>query len=142
MHRIRLAGLAVSVSTLAIGLTGCSVISAFTPHVDSAIFASAKEFTPSATASFGSPAFIPADASIIRVDYDTQGKGAILTYTSKTHFVKGTCEKAAPLPTTQIQDSWWPVAALPKQGVSCPGGWTAFAIGDQIYAAIPTSKTS
>lgn len=142
MHRIRLAGLAVSVSTVAVALTGCSVITAFTPHVDSAIFATTKELTPTATASFGSPSFIPADASIIRVDYDTQGKGAILTYTSKTHFVKGTCEKAAPMPVTGIQDSWWPVVGLPKQGVSCPGGWTAFAIGDQIYAAVPTSKAN
>jgi hypothetical protein len=133
VHRIRLVGLAVSVSTLAVALTGCSVVTAFTPHVDSAIFDTAKELTPTATAPFGSPTFIPADAAIIRVDYDTKGKGAILTYTST---------KAAPMPVTEIQDSWWPVVGLPKQGVSCPGGWTAFAIGDQIYAAVPTSKAS
>lgn len=139
MHRVRLAGLAVSLSAVAATLTGCSVIGAFTPHVDSAIYADAKEFTASATSAFGSPAFVPDDATIIRVDYDTQGKGAILTYTSKTHFKAGTCTKAVKMQKPEIQDSWWPAAGVPEQGVSCPGGWTAFAAGDQIYAATLSS---
>ncbi|MFF1574779.1 hypothetical protein ACFVWR_18720 [Leifsonia sp. NPDC058292] len=139
MHRVRLVGLALSVSAVAASLTGCSVIAAFTPHVDSAIYADAKEFTATATSAFGSPAFVPDDATIIRVDYDTQGKGAILTYTSKTHFKAGTCTKATKMQKPDIQDSWWPVNGIPDQGVSCPAGWTAFAAGDQIYASTLTS---
>lgn len=139
MHRIRLVGLAASAAALAVTLTGCSVVAAFVPHVDSAIYDSAKEFTPTSTAAFGSPTFVPDDATIIRVDYDTKGGGAILTYSSKTHFVAGTCEKAAPVPKPTVQDSWWPVDGIPAQGVSCPGGWTAFLIGDQVYAATPTN---
>lgn len=140
MQHVRLVGLAVSLSAVAVALSGCSVIGAFTPHVDSAIYADAKEFTASATSAFGSPTFLPDDATIIRVDYDTQGKGAILTYTSKTHFKAGTCTAATKMLKPDIQDSWWPSAGVPAQGVSCPGGWTAFAAGDQIYASTLTSK--
>jgi hypothetical protein len=140
VQRVRLAGLAASFAAVAVTLTGCSVIGAFTPHVDSAIYADAKEFTASATSAFGSPTFLPDDATIIRVDYDTQGKGAILTYSSKTHFKAGTCTAATKMLKPEIQDSWWPSAGVPDQGVSCPGGWTAFANGDQIYAATLVSK--
>ncbi|WP_223691725.1 hypothetical protein [Leifsonia poae] len=136
MRHIRLAGLLVATSATAIALSGCSVIAAFTPHVDSDIFDTAKELTPSVTAAFGSPAFIPADATIIRVDYDTEGTGAILTYTSKTHFAAGTCTKTTSIPKPSVQDSWWPVDGMPKEAQSCPGGWAAFAIGDQVYASV------
>ena len=139
MHRIRLAGLAISASAVAVTLTGCSVVSAFTPHVDSAIFADMKAFTPSATSAFGSPSFLPDDATIIRVDYDTQNRAAIMTYVSKTHFKAGTCDKPAAVPKPDIEDSWWPISGIPAQGVSCPGGWTGFLIGDQVYAAVPSS---
>jgi hypothetical protein len=137
VHRIRLVGLAVSASAIAVTLTGCSVVAAFVPHVDSAIYDSVKEFKASSTAAYGSPTFIPEDATIIRVDYDTKGEGAILTYASKTHFAPGTCTKAAPIPKPTVQDSWWPVDGVPAQGVSCPGGWSAFLIGDQVYASTP-----
>ncbi|MGJ4844528.1 hypothetical protein [Leifsonia sp. Le1] len=137
MHRIRLVGLAASAAVLAVTLSGCSVVAAFVPHVDAAIYDSAKEFKAASTAAFGSPTFVPDDATIIRVDYDTKGAGAILTYASKTHFVAGTCEKPAPIPKPTVKDSWWPVDGIPAQGVSCPGGWTAFLIGDQVYAATP-----
>ena len=139
MHRFRLVAAVVSASVVTIGLSGCSVVSAFAPHVDAAIFDTAKELTPSATKAFGSPAFIPADATIIRVDYDTENAAAILTYTSKTHFVKGTCEKPADIPKPAVQDSWWPTAGVPAKAVSCPGGWSAFTIGNQVYAARPAA---
>ena len=139
MPRFRPVAAVVSATVVAVALSGCSVVSAFTPHVDAAIFDTAKELTPSATASFGPVSFIPADATIVRVDYDTQNTAAILTYTSKTHFVKGTCEKAAAIPKPAVQDSWWPTAAIPAQGVSCPGGWTAFVIGNQVFAARPAA---
>ncbi|MFF1878282.1 hypothetical protein [Leifsonia sp. NPDC058230] len=141
MHRIRLAGLAVAATAAAVTLTGCSVITAFVPHVDSAIYADMKEFTPSATSAFGSPTFLPDDATIIRVDYDTQGRGAIMTYASPTHFKAGTCDKPAKIATPDIKDSWWPLEGTATDGFSCPGGWTAVAIGAQVYASIPTSPT-
>jgi hypothetical protein len=141
VHRIRLAGLAVSVTAAALTLTGCSVITAFTPHVESAIYADAKEFTPSATSAFGSPTFLPDDATLIRVDWDTEGKGAIMMYTSKAHFKPEMCKEVGKVPKTEIQDSWWP-SPVPAEGSVCPGGWTAFGIGDKIYAVTTTSPAS
>lgn len=137
MARLRTVGLVASGSALMLALSGCTVIDAFTPHVDPAIYDTAKEYKAADTAAFGSPTFVPDDATLIRVDYDTRSKDAIMTYTSKTHFAAGTCTKPAVLPKPEIQDSWWPLNGVPATGVSCPGGWAAFAIGDQVYAAFP-----
>ncbi len=137
MPRIRVAGLVASASALALTLTGCSVVTAFVPHVDTAIYATAKDLKAAPTASFGSPRFLPDDAALIRVDYDTQTGAVILTYGSKAHFAPGTCQQQAPLPKPAIQDSWWPVDGLPAGGFHCAGGWTAFVMGDQVFAALP-----
>ena len=139
MTRARTALLVASASAVALVLSGCSVITAFTPHVDGAIYDSAKDLTASSTAAFGSPRFIPDDATLIRVDYDTKGGGAILTYASKTHFAPGTCTTPAPIPKPTVQDSWWPSDGLPASGFRCPGGWSAFLVGDQVYAALPAT---
>jgi hypothetical protein len=138
--RIRTAGVIATTSALALALSGCSVVSAFEPHVDSAIWDTAKDMKASDTAVFGSPSFIPDDATIIRVDYDTQAGTAILTYTSKTHLVPNVCTKEVPAPKPAIQDSWWPVDGLPAKAAGCPGGWSAFAIGDQVWAAKAATK--
>ena len=135
MTRIRTAGLVASTAVLALTLSGCSVVEAFTPHSEAAIYDSAKEFNASDTALFGSPGFVPDDATTIRVDWDPQAGTAILTYTSKTHYKAGTCAKAAPVPKPPIQDSWWPVDGFPSAGSDCSGGWTAFYVGDQTWAA-------
>ena len=139
MSRARTAFFVASASALALGLSGCSVIGAFTPHVDSAIYPSAKELKAASTATFGSPSFIPDDAKLVRVDYDTKGAGAILTYASAKHFAPGTCQAAAPIPKPTVLDSWWPIDGLPASGFRCPGGWTAFLIGDQVYASVATT---
>ncbi|WP_158865500.1 hypothetical protein [Leifsonia sp. AG29] len=135
MSRIRTAGLVASGASIVLALSGCSVVSAFTPHVQSGIYDTAKEFRAADQKAFGSPSFVPDDATIVRVDWDTQAGTAILTYSSKTHFVTGTCTAPAPVPKAPLADSWWPVDGFPAQGVQCPGGWTAFLIGDQVYAA-------
>ncbi|MGO4592972.1 hypothetical protein AB4Z18_04025 [Leifsonia sp. 2TAF2] len=140
MPRIRTAGVIATTSALALALSGCSVVSAFEPHVDSAIWDTAKEMKASDTAVFGSPTFIPDDATIIRVDYDTQAGTAILTYTSKTHVIPKVCTKSVPMPKPDIQDSWWPVDGLPPKASGCPGGWSAFTVGDQVWAAKAPTK--
>ena len=50
MTRIRTAGLVASTAVLALTLSGCSVVEAFTPHSEAAIYDSAKEFNASDTA--------------------------------------------------------------------------------------------
>ncbi|GIT79966.1 hypothetical protein LLS1_16350 [Leifsonia sp. LS1] len=140
MPRYRAVGLAVAASAAALALSGCSVVAAFTPHVDAQIFDSAKEFKAADTAVFGSPKFVPDDATIIRVDYDTQTGAAIMTYTSPTLLAKDVCNEQTTAPKAAIQDSWWPIDGVPKTATKCPGGWSAFAIGQQVYAALPAKS--
>jgi len=128
--------LAVAASALLITtLGGCAAIQSFSPNVASDIFASKSDFTPAATTAFGSPTWLADDATTIRVDYDKNAGTAILTYTSKKHFAPGTCTASAAVPKPPIQDSWWPVDTVPASAVSCTGGWRAFLLGDQVYAA-------
>jgi hypothetical protein len=135
--RYRTAGLAVAAAAAALALSGCSVVAAFTPHVDAQIFDTAKEFKAANTAVFGSPTFVPDDATIIRVDYDTQSGAAILTYTSPTLLAPDVCKSQTTAPKPDIQDSWWPVDGIPQTAAKCPGGWSAFAIGQQVWASMP-----
>ncbi|RDV43801.1 hypothetical protein DOE76_16265 [Leifsonia sp. ku-ls] len=140
MPRIRTAGVIATTSLLALTLSGCSVVSAFEPHVQSEIFDTAKDMKAAGTAAFGSPGFVPDDATIIRVDYDRQDGSAILTYTSPTLLKPDTCKEIVAVPKPTIQDSWWPVDGLPAQANGCPGGWSAFAIGQQVWAAKAPAK--
>ncbi|HEY2557466.1 MAG TPA: hypothetical protein VGI08_10190 [Diaminobutyricibacter sp.] len=127
---------AFAASTLLVAtLGGCAALQSLSPNVSSEIFATKSDFTTAATSAFGSPAWLPADATTIRVDYESDGTGAILTFTSKKHFADGTCTASAPVPKPPIQDSWWPADTVPASAVSCPGGWHAFALGDQVFAA-------
>lgn len=140
MPRIRIAGVIASTSLLALTLTGCSVANAFGPPIQSEIFDTAKDMKASGTSAFGSPGFVPDDATIIRVDYDRQNGTAILTYTSPTLLKPDVCTKKVPVPKPAIQDSWWPVDGLPPEASGCPGGWSAFAIGQQVWAAKAATK--
>ncbi|WP_434318330.1 hypothetical protein [Leifsonia sp. P73] len=144
MPRTRRLGLAVASVPLVAALTGCSVVSAFTPHVDPSIYDTAKDFNAADTTRIGSPSFVPADATVIRVDYDTQSREAIMTFTSPTLLAKDVCKLtnvAPPKPT--IQDSWWPISGIPANAsYSCPGGWSAFTIATQVYAVRPASASN
>ncbi|AGW40765.1 hypothetical protein O159_05740 [Leifsonia xyli subsp. cynodontis DSM 46306] len=133
--RARRVAIAASTVPVLITLSGCSVVSMFAPHVESAIFDTAKGFEAAGTARFGSPGFVPGDATLIRVNYDTSTGEAILTYTSPTHVLAGTCETETAMPKPKIQDSWWPISGLPEKASDCGGGWSAFVLGDQTYAA-------
>ncbi|GAA0438295.1 hypothetical protein [Leifsonia naganoensis] len=137
MPRPRTVGLIAAASAAALVLSGCSVVEAFSPHVDAQIFDTAKEFKAAKVSTFGSPTFVPDDATIIRVDYDTQTGAAILTYTSPTILAKDVCSGGGPTPKPGIQDSWWPVDGIPEKSTTCPGGWSVFSLGQQVWASLP-----
>ncbi len=134
MPRTRRLGLAVAAVPLVVALSGCSVMATFTPHVEPAIYDTAKDLQASKNTSIGSTTFVPDDATVIRIDYDTQTNEAIMTYTSPTLLRPDVCTGAAKTTTPSIQDSWWPVSGIPAEGSTCPGNWVAFAIGQQVYA--------
>ncbi|QNE37156.1 hypothetical protein [Leifsonia shinshuensis] len=144
MPRTRRLAVAVAAVPLVVALSGCSVVSAFTPHVTPAIYDTAKEFNAANTKSIGSPSFVPDDATVIRVDYDTHTGEAIMTYTSQAVFKKDVCKLtnvAPPKPT--IQDSWWPISGIPNASYSCPGGWSAFTVAPtQLFAVRPATGSA
>ena len=143
MPRTRRLAVAVAAVPLVVALSGCSVVAAFTPHVTPAIYDTAKEFNAANTKSIGSPSFVPDDATVIRVDYDTHTGEAIMTYASPTLLKKDVCKQTnSPAPKPTIQDSWWPISGIPATASSCPGGWSAFAIGQQLYAVRPASAAT
>lgn len=141
MPRIRRLGFAVAAVPLVAALSGCSVVAAFTPHVEPAIYDTAKELKAAKNAEIRSTPFVPDDAKVIRVDYDTQTGEAIMTYTSPTLLTKDVCKLttvAPPKPT--IQDSWWPISGIPANAsYACPGGWSGFTIGPQVYFVRPAT---
>ena len=142
MPRTRRLGFAVAAVPLVAALSGCSVVAAFTPHVEPAIYDTAKELKASKNTTIGATPFVPDDATVIRIDYDTQTGEAIMTYASPTLIKPDVCKlttKAPAKPT--IQDSWWPISSVPTNAsYSCPGGWSAFAIGQQVFAVRPVTK--
>ncbi|CAM5368326.1 hypothetical protein [Leifsonia shinshuensis] len=142
MPRTRRLGFAVAAVPLVAALSGCSVVAAFSPHVDPAIYDTAKDFNAANTKNIGSPTFVPDDATVIRVDYDTQSGEAIMTYASPTLLKKDSCTVVkTPAAKPTIQDSWWPISGIPTDAsYSCPGGWSAFHIGTQLYAVRPATQ--
>ena len=139
MPRTRRLGLAVAAVPLVAALSGCSVVAAFTPHVEPAIYDTAKDLKASKSTTIGTTSFVPDDAKVIRVDYDSQSGEAIMTYTSAALLRPDVCKLttvAPPKPT--IQDSWWPISGVPTNAsYSCPGGWSVFTIAQQVYAVRP-----
>ena len=132
---MRFRTLAVVVPTTALivtALAGCTALQTFAPTVTSDIFTDTKDMAKNAPAGFTAPTWVPADATVIRVDFSTAGDGAMIMYTSKTHFADGTCTAKTAIPKPTIQDTWWP-DKVPADAQSCPGGWAAFAVGDQVY---------
>lgn len=141
MPRTRRIGLAVAAIPLVAALSGCSVVAAFTPHVEPAIYATAKDLAAAKATTIGPTSFVPDDATVIRIDYDTQSGEAIMTYTSASLLKPDACKltKVAP-PKPTIQDSWWPISGIPANAsYSCPGGWSAFTIAKQVYAVRPAT---
>jgi hypothetical protein len=137
--RTRRLGLAVAAVPLVVALSGCSVVAAFTPHVEPAIYDTAKDFQAAHNPTVPVPSFLPDDATVIRVDYDTQTGEAIMTYASAKQLVPNVCTKVTTAPKPTIQDSWWPTTGIPAKVSLCPGNWSVFSVGGQLYAARPAT---
>ncbi|WP_295119198.1 hypothetical protein [uncultured Leifsonia sp.] len=140
MPRTRRLGLAVAAVPLVAALSGCSVVAAFTPHVEPAIYDTVKDYKAASHPTVAAPSFMPDDATVIRIDYDTQTGEAIMTYASAKQLAPKVCTKVTTAPKPTIQDSWWPTTGIPEKVSLCPGNWSVFAIGSQLYAARPATR--
>ncbi|MFT2708230.1 hypothetical protein [Clavibacter zhangzhiyongii] len=119
---------------LVLALGGCGAASAvgrMTTPADARVYETAAE------AAGRIPAWIPADATGIRIKTSLRGDGAILEFRSPTPADRLGCDAApADVPPPAVQDTWWPDPS-PAASMSCGDGWLAAAEGDAVRAWLP-----
>jgi len=119
---------------LALPLSGCGAASAvggMTTPADARVYATAAD------AGGRIPAWIPADATDVRIKASLRGDGAILEFRSATPADRLGCSAApADAPAPSVQDTWWPDPS-PAATMTCGDGWLAAADGDAVHAWLP-----
>jgi hypothetical protein len=119
---------------LALTLAGCGAASAvggMTTPADARVYATAAD------ADGRIPAWIPADATDVRIKTSLRGEGAILEFRSATPADQLGCAAApADAPAPAVQDTWWPDPS-PAAAMTCGDGWLAAADGDAVHAWLP-----
>jgi hypothetical protein len=122
---------------LVLALGGCGAASAvgdMTSPADARIYATAAD------ADGRIPAWIPEDATDIRIKTSLRGQGAILEYRSATPADRLGCAAAPADPAAPaVQDTWWPDPS-PAATMTCGDGWLAAADGDAVHAWLPTGS--
>jgi len=128
-----LAAVPISVA-LVVALGGCgaaSTVGGMTTPTDARIYAT------TADADGRLPAWIPADATDIRIKTSLRGEGAILAFRSATPADRLGCDAApADAPAPAVRDTWWPDPS-PAAAMACGDGWSAAADGDVVHAWLP-----
>lgn len=125
-------------ASLALGLGGCGAartLGGMTTPADARVYAAAAD------AEGRIPAWIPADATGIRIKASLRGEGAILEFRSATPSDGWGCDAAAAdPPASGVQDTWWPDPS-PAPTMTCGDGWlTAAADGDVVHAWLPVGS--
>ena len=120
-----------------LALGGCGAASAvggLTSPTDGRVYAAAAD------ADGRIPAWIPADATDIRIKASLRGGGAILGFRSATPADRLGCEAApADAPPPAVQDTWWPDPS-PVAALACGDGWLVAADGDAVHAWLPAGS--
>lgn len=118
----------------ALALAGCgaaSTVGGMTTPADARVYATAAD------ADGRLPAWIPADATDVRIKTSLRGEGAILMFRSVTPADRLGCVAApADAPAPSVQDTWWPDPS-PAATMGCGDGWLAAADGDAVHAWLP-----
>ncbi|QIS42848.1 hypothetical protein GW571_12265 [Clavibacter capsici] len=119
---------------LVLALGGCgaaSAVGSMTTPADARVYATAAD------ADGRIPAWIPADATDIRIKTSLRGEGAILGFRSATPADRLGCDAAPADPAAPaLQDTWWPDPS-PAATMTCGDGWLAAADGDAVHAWLP-----
>ncbi|WP_147305896.1 hypothetical protein [Subtercola boreus] len=134
---------AVSVSLL----SGCGVANVISPPFASAIYATTADGA-GADSSVAIPAWVPADATFIRVKTDqTRGASILMFSPTATPPVFTGCDAASDPEvdqaqstgalTNQLSETWWPQALNTGVGIVCAGPWHLFAQDGHYYAWTP-----
>ena len=76
------------------------------------------------------PQLVPDDARSIRVAYDTEEGGQVMSFTSAGGLTDDGCREARASGEPAFTPGWWPAEQLPADGWAC-GDWTVVADGDR-----------
>lgn len=151
MKRRLLIALPVFVAS-ALLFSGCGLGNIVTPPVVAGIYATTAD-AAGAPSEVAVPAWVPADASMIRIKTDKAKGASILTFTvPQPAAPEGSDPATTPAPPVTpigdpcsaemsaklplLEDSWWP-QLIPAEGVTCSGNWHIFIAGTQFYAWSP-----
>ncbi|MBM7411760.1 hypothetical protein JOE38_001583 [Clavibacter michiganensis] len=119
---------------LVLALGGCgaaSTVGGMTTPADARVYATAAD------AGGRIPAWIPADATDVRIKTSLRGEGAILGFRSATPANRLGCAAApADAAAPSVQDTWWPDPS-PAASMTCGDGWLAAADGEAVHAWLP-----
>lgn len=76
------------------------------------------------------PPLVPADARSIRVAYDTEEGGQVMSFTSVGGLTDAGCREAAAVGEPPLSPGWWPAEELSAEGWACDD-WTVVAVNDR-----------
>ena len=74
------------------------------------------------------PELVPADATDIRIGYNTIDEGAMLGFASEGGITAHYCEAGQVEGTPVFEPGWWPESELPDDGWVC-GDWSVVEVG-------------
>ncbi|GAA2240521.1 hypothetical protein GCM10009851_27380 [Herbiconiux moechotypicola] len=127
---------AATAAALAVALSGCSLMNAITPPVETALYPTMTDATgPDATLAV--PSWVPSDALNIQIKENTETGESILQFgqpTPVTTPIGQPCDASVADQRPTMQDTWWPQSIAYDQ-VVCDGDWHIFlTYGVQYFA--------
>lgn len=134
-------------------LSGCSLANAINPPISSAIYATVAD-AAGANSSVAVPAWVPADATIVRMKTDVSRNTKIMTFVAAQPAVAadapagtvaptvaaaigGECDAAISANRPTLDDSWWIQEIAPDAAISCVDNWHVIIDGLRVYAWTP-----
>lgn len=129
--QVAIAGLAVAAA-----LSGCSLVDAITPPVKAAIYTTAAEAKAS-DAPVPVPAWMPDDATMIRIKTNTKTGDTIMQFTAASQLIGGACDATMAERLPPMQDTWWHQTLPTPENISCFENWHIFVLNGEFNAWTP-----
>ena len=136
MRRRALLAAFVAAGTVA-ALSGCTLASAITPPVESALYPTTSDVGGS-NGSIPIPSWVPSDAQMVHIKQNTETGDAIMQFGMAAAVAIGTpCDASVSGNLPPLDDTWWP-QSLPTDTATCQDGWhIVFLYGSQYFAWKP-----
>lgn len=114
-------------------LAGCSSIPGIGSQQREQVYANWADAPHGEDDLLAPPAFVPEDATDLRVRVIASGPGDIVRWTSPSPVTGENCEAGSLVGAPLLQSTWWP-AEIPREGMVCDAGWQVFQKDGYTYA--------